>query len=166
MSVASLTPSRIGTQTSRWTATSNFGSLAARSTVGKKPRLHAKTSESAANVIRSRRVRSILARAARPVWKFLESRRDPNPKFMVRTPVVSAIGFRKGGRRWLRSGVGHFDHQFAVVFSLEELEERVGKCLESLHDIFLRLELSGSHPADHVAGGLSIAGGVIEDDKP
>src|SRR5947207_8387778 len=55
------------------------------------------------------------------------------------------------------------DQQLADVLALEELEQRLGKALEAVDDVFAALQLPLRHPACHLACSERIAIRVSED---
>src|SRR5690242_8505896 len=60
---------------------------------------------------------------------------------------------------------GDANGQLADVFAAIQLEQRLGESLDAIDDMLARFELTGGHPAEHFAGGLGEAAGVVEHDE-
>src|SRR6266849_512031 len=88
-----------------------------------------------------------------------------------RLPICNRMTWRccstppRSGRPGGASGVRHFDHELAVVLAFEELEQRVRKRFQTLHDVLARLELAGGAPAGHFAQRFAIPLRIVEHQK-
>ena len=56
-------------------------------------------------------------------------------------------------------------HELADILALEKLEQGLGKRLETVDDVFARLELTGGHPPGHFPGRMAVAVGIVEADE-
>ncbi len=76
----------------------------------------------------------------------------PAGRGLLRTLIIAAASWT--GQSSPSTRLLHFEDQLAEILAAEQLQQRLRKCLETLDDVFARLELAGGHPAGHIARSL------------
>src|SRR5208283_1310708 len=67
-------------------------------------------------------------------------------------------------RQRLSLRVGYFENEFSSILALEELQQRFGKCFETLYDVLARFEFASRHPRRHLPCGLRVTISVVKYD--